>query len=257
MKNRSEIPAPTPDWLKPKQTFKDLLIESKEVMGAIGSRLEGMGNYENLELLHLDYDEPYAPKQGKEIVATVVIVQKNRGWHTGNGMLSPGSHILLAKQQEGRWREGTWAVPMGKIEPEKDGVYTPYGVPLKNAKFPMAADIGTAVRKAAIREEAEEIDITPSVDAVMPIAGSFRDKATGMIVHVVIDDIFSVPDEKLNSPISAELPNFREHSEARWFPVEKTPELEGLSDETKFVLLTALNHIKTKNAELSGGASGD
>ncbi|RJQ29893.1 NUDIX domain-containing protein [Candidatus Parcubacteria bacterium] len=231
----TEVPPPSPELIRPPN---EVLGESLELLNHLERSLEEKGDYRHLKRLVTDY-RMFPPDDIEGIAAVVVLAQPALGSLAAQGELTRGTHVLLVKQQKGRWGGGTWAVPMGKIDPKRDSLDIPDE---SVSRDPPAAGV---IKRAMLRELREEIRMTPA-QAQLTIAGMFLDMKTENVVHVGVENIVATTHEN-TAPIVAELPDAREHSDIVWFPIEKIPEIENMSDGVRFVLLTAVRKIKADN----------
>ena len=150
-----------------------------------------------------------------------------------SGVLNPESvHILLGKRSgASEWGSNEWAVPMGKIE---------------KSDFHGQTTMGSSIIFAGNREFSEEIRMVPTRGYDV-IAGSFTDKKTGTLVHVVIKQM---TEADIESAVKPELPDLREHTEIGFEDIKKIGGLENTNEGVFAVLRMGFEFIIENNRRM-------
>ncbi len=213
--------------------LKEKLPRSLEFEERLIRDLEERGGYDGLEVLDIDYSKLAGREELDGHIVIVITIVPPQTTILKIGELLPESHILTVKAQRGRFDEEKWGFPMGKVEWQSDGG--------ENQK------IEDVLTRAAERERAEEVEITPAQKEMM-LGGTFFDKKTGYTVHTVITNVVSFSG---GEGIKAVLPDLREHSESGWVKVEDFVKMPDSSSGARFALLNSLREVRKANLETS------
>lgn len=231
--------------------MQESLEASRTNLSDLENKLLNEIDFSTHEILNIDYKQMDPRDLDGQIAATMLIIQKGIA-SIKNGELIPGSQVLFATQQEGRWAQGSEALPMGKIDIQRDLSNFDYNNLIEQlpeeSKEIFAKEYQSAAQMAIIgggmREFHEEIMSTPTISEHM-LCGSFRDKTTENVVHVIAQNIQSVPE---NESFMAGLNDLREHKKIELVEAEKMLDL-NLDNGTKMALLVAIKAILNKNNE--------
>lgn len=204
---------------------------SLKTVAEIKSYLLKSGNFDDYKRLPLDYDNLDPKTLERQIALSVILVQPH-GVTTGE--LDLDTEIVMITQQEGRYDAGKKAIPMGKIELEKDIIFS--GDENSSRKI---------IINAANRERLEEITAVPAQMETV-LAGSFVDEKTSFTLHTVIENVVAVSE---NAPFVASLSEEqkREGSEIQLVKLKNLNQVEPISNGVKLSLLIALEAIENKN----------
>lgn len=184
-------------------------------------------NYKtDFEIVKKDY-----PKQA---VVVLRLLQPEVDTSVLNGILSEDTEVVVTHISEGRFGSGTWGLPMGKAESQKDMCFGDQS-------------LGSVLINTARREFGEEVELTSDknrqVESRGIIVGSFIDKNTSFLMHVILDEIYGQGHEKL----SLTLPDLRENDEASFRKINEAIELSPMTPGVKLSYLMGLNFIKEQN----------
>jgi ADP-ribose pyrophosphatase YjhB (NUDIX family) len=210
--------------------------KSAEFMNKLSADLIEGADFSKLEEVDINYAAPFdatLARYPKQAVAIIVLNQPT--WlKTWSGVIDPDSEMIVSQRsQANRWAPGTWAVPMGKIDKELDE--------------PEKSSLGQVIGNAVRRELSEEVIRNSRLERPF-IASSFLDKTTQALIHVAFAEVLESPI--YTQAISLSLPDLREHQRLGWISLKDFPKLSPMTDNVKFLLLTAINFMKKTNQEL-------
>ncbi len=189
--------------------------------------------FEELSLSYTQSFDEVLKQYPNQVVAVVTLLQPDVGTIM-YGYLHPETQVLVGKRSPGKlWGANTWAVPMGKIDPQSDDKGLDH-------------TLGTVIQRAALRETYEEV-IKEETGGYQLIAGSYIDHESGNLIHIVLDEI--CPDRDRKGPPSVQLPNTREHSEVGWINLRDVPSIIQITSGIKEVYKTALKFLLGQNKQ--------
>lgn len=209
--------------------------ESAMFIAELEFALAARERYDQFELVGIPYianAKKFFTADGRTHGVVVISLKQPRGGPAMLGKLERESYVIMGKRGQDRWGAGSWAMPMGKIEP---------------ADFAdTSCTVGDAIRRAALREMGEEV-VRGRAEGFFVVANSYLDRGTNTVIHVVIEEVGRSHEGK--EGIAVALPDAREHRKLGWVRMADVPRLTPMAKGAKFSLLAALAFLKDRNAD--------
>lgn len=205
-----------------------------ELSGVLAN-LELCEDFSHLRPIDISYRTLYshaARLYPKQAVAILPIFMPTWG-HIGMGIIDPKSKLVVVRRHpDSTWAPNTWSFPMGHLEDEDT----------KNNPQIVLSDV---IHNGASRERDEEILIRQTGGFSL-ITGSFVDKKTGYLVHVVAQQLGGDNWEYPVNTMTIGIGDPLEHTDIGWADLDQIHKLSQMEGGSKFVLHTALTFMQNE-----------